>query len=77
MPSAVCATSKATSTRRSRASHLKVLKDAGLVTDRKEGRWSYYTLLPDTLGEMHDVIRVLGTEQSKGRRLNIFGRCCG
>src|SRR3954464_10840559 len=24
--------------------HLKVLKDAGLVTDRREGRWSYYTL---------------------------------
>ncbi len=57
--------------------HLKVLKDAGLVTDRKEGRWSYYTLVPDTLGETHDVIRLLGTEQSKGRRLKIFGRCCG
>jgi ArsR family transcriptional regulator, arsenate/arsenite/antimonite-responsive transcriptional repressor len=57
--------------------HLKVLKDAGLVTDRKEGRWSYYTRVPDTLGEMHDVIRVLGTEQRKGRRLKIFGRCCG
>jgi ArsR family transcriptional regulator len=26
--------------------HLKVLKEAGLVTDRKEGRWSYYTLVP-------------------------------
>ena len=23
--------------------HLRVLKDAGLVTDRREGRWSYYT----------------------------------
>ena len=26
--------------------HLKVLRDAGLVVDRKEGRWSYYTLVP-------------------------------
>ncbi len=57
--------------------HLMALKDAGLVTDRKEARWSYYTLMPDTLGEMHDVILVLGTEQSKGRRLKILGRCCG
>ena len=24
--------------------HLKTLKDAGLVTDRKDGRWVYYTL---------------------------------
>lgn len=24
--------------------HLKVLKDAGLVTDRREGRWMYYAL---------------------------------
>jgi ArsR family transcriptional regulator len=24
--------------------HLKVLKDAGLITHRREGRWSYYAL---------------------------------
>ncbi|HYU01784.1 MAG TPA: metalloregulator ArsR/SmtB family transcription factor [Gemmatimonadales bacterium] len=24
--------------------HLRVLKDAGLVTDRREGRWVYYAL---------------------------------
>lgn len=26
--------------------HLKVLKDAGLVTDRKDGRWVYYSSTP-------------------------------
>ena len=26
--------------------HLRVLKKAGLVTDRREGRWMYYTLTP-------------------------------
>ncbi|HEX6051992.1 MAG TPA: metalloregulator ArsR/SmtB family transcription factor [Gemmatimonadaceae bacterium] len=31
--------------------HLKVLRDAGLVTDRKEGRWSYYTLVAERLAE--------------------------
>src|SRR3989442_4639240 len=30
--------------------HLKTLKDAGLVTDRREGRWVYYALNPDALG---------------------------
>ena len=60
--------------------HLKVLKEAGLVRDRKEGRWSYYSLVPDTLGVAHDVVRTLATEQT-GRRaqggLKVLGRCCG
>jgi ArsR family transcriptional regulator len=29
--------------------HLKTLKDAGLVTDRKQGRWVYYALNPEAL----------------------------
>lgn len=29
--------------------HLKTLKVAGLVTDRKQGRWVYYSLNPDVL----------------------------
>lgn len=58
--------------------HLKVLKDAGLVTDRKEGRWSYYTLVPEAFGEAHDLVRALATEQPAGRKqLKVFGRCCG
>jgi ArsR family transcriptional regulator len=31
--------------------HLKTLKDAGLVTDRREGRWVYYALNADRLGD--------------------------
>jgi ArsR family transcriptional regulator len=34
--------------------HLKLLKDAGLITDRREGRWIHYSLVPgalDSLGE--------------------------
>jgi ArsR family transcriptional regulator len=58
--------------------HLKVLKAAGLVTDRKEGRWSYYTLAPDAFAEAHDLVRALATERPSGRtRLKVFGRCCG
>jgi ArsR family transcriptional regulator len=39
--------------------HLKVLKDAGLVTDRKEGRWVYYALDPDGLDELTDAVASL------------------
>lgn len=57
--------------------HLKVLKEAGIVTDRREGRWSYYTLTPDALAEAHDFVRALATEQPRpGRRLKSLGSCC-
>ena len=35
--------------------HLRVLKDAGLVEDRREGRWSYYRIVPEALTEGHDL----------------------
>lgn len=59
--------------------HLRVLKDAELVQDRKEGRWSYYSLVPETLGVAHDVVRVLATEKREKpvRGLKVLGTCCG
>ena len=41
--------------------HLKVLKDAGLVTDRKEGRWSYYTLNAERLSDATEVLESFTT----------------
>jgi ArsR family transcriptional regulator len=29
--------------------HLKLLKDAGLVSDRRDGRWVHYSLVPGAL----------------------------
>lgn len=29
--------------------HLRLLKDAGLVSDRREGRWVHYSLVPGAL----------------------------
>ena len=40
--------------------HLKVLKDAGLVHDRREGRWAYYTLDQDVLREAAMALASLG-----------------
>ena len=32
--------------------HLKVLREAGLVNDRRQGRWNFYSLRPGVLDEM-------------------------
>jgi len=32
--------------------HLKVLKDAGVITDRREGRWMYYAIDPALLEQI-------------------------
>jgi ArsR family transcriptional regulator len=42
--------------------HLRVLKDAGLVTDRKEGRWSYYSLVPSAMEAAHDLVSGLARD---------------
>ena len=41
--------------------HLKVLKDAGLVTDRKDGRWSYYALNTERVAEGTEMLGELAT----------------
>lgn len=32
--------------------HLKKLKEAGVVSDRRDGRWVHYRLVPEALEEM-------------------------
>jgi ArsR family transcriptional regulator len=39
--------------------HLKTLKDAGLVTDRREGRWIYYALNREALDEIAEFASVV------------------
>src|SRR6266704_6137688 len=39
--------------------HLRVLKDAGIVRDRKDGRWVYYELDPDVFEEMEALVAEL------------------
>ena len=54
--------------------HLKVLKDAGLVDDRKEGRWSYYSIAPDALEKAHDLVIAFLPKTSKAQRtLRVVG----
>ncbi len=52
--------------------HLKVLKDAGLVTDRREGRWSYYTLERDAVVEAEGLLASLRPRAARAGRSG----CC-
>lgn len=36
--------------------HLRILKEAGLVTDRREGRWVYYAVEPDAIAELVAIL---------------------
>jgi ArsR family transcriptional regulator len=60
--------------RQSRLSfHLRALKEAGLVSDRKDGRWVYYSLKQDALDEMVQALEAL-RKPRKGLRL-VSPRC--
>ena len=55
--------------------HLRVLREAGLVTDRREGRWSYYRIVPGALAEVHDL--AVGLAPAKGALPIVSrGTCC-
>ena len=69
----VCDLTDSLQTGQSRLSfHLKTLKEAGILNDRREGRWVYYSLNPDTLDAIADLVRDL--KSAKGRRLS--STCC-
>ena len=70
----VCDLTDALDAAQSRLSfHLKVLKDAGLVTDRREGRWMYYTLNTETLAEVAELAEALAAAPSAAERRS---GCC-
>jgi len=52
--------------------HLKTLRDAGLVIDRKEGRWVHYSLSEETLAEMAEYVRGLARDAKVGAGV----QCC-
>ena len=60
--------------------HLKVLREAGLVNDRKEGRWNFYSLRPDVLDEMSAYLLERKPDESTWRSCacgaGTEGECC-
>src|SRR5437667_11365007 len=53
--------------------HLRVLKDAGLVTDRREGRWVYYALNRAAL----DQITAFASAVQPGKHAGSCRGACG
>jgi ArsR family transcriptional regulator len=52
--------------------HLRTLRNAGLVNDRKEGRWVHYALNEEALAEAKDYVTGLARDAKSG-----FGfQCC-
>ncbi|MEI8013215.1 MAG: metalloregulator ArsR/SmtB family transcription factor [Nitrospira sp.] len=70
----VCDLTDALKTGQSRLSfHLKVLKDAGLITDRPEGRWIYYSLNAEALKVLEEVVQSL---QGSRPGVGSSSKCC-
>lgn len=55
--------------------HLKTLREAGLVTVRKEGRWSHYQLADHALTHAEQAIAAFRIPTTQRRRLPVA--CCG
>jgi ArsR family transcriptional regulator len=54
--------------------HLKTLKEAGLVKDRREGRWVFYSLR----GEVLEEIAAMAAAVKPGSHVGSCARaCCG
>lgn len=69
----VCDLTEALETGQSRLSyHLKILKDAGLVSDRREGRWAFYTLEREAFVETEKLLAAL---RPRAVRM-LTTRCC-
>ncbi len=51
--------------------HLRVLKDAGIVRDRKDGRWVHYELAPEAFEEIETLV-----EAMKPRAVRNQQSCC-
>jgi ArsR family transcriptional regulator, arsenate/arsenite/antimonite-responsive transcriptional repressor len=52
--------------------HLKVLKDAGLIQDRRDGRWMYYSINPEAIEELEEAVDAL----KQGARTAVSARRC-
>ena len=56
----VCDLTEALDAAQSRLSfHLKVLKDAGIVRDRKDGRWVHYELDREAFEEIEELVAAM------------------
>ena len=53
--------------------HLKTLKDAGLIADRREGRWVHYSLVP---GALESVVEFMSDMEAAALEWQSSDACC-
>ncbi len=56
--------------------HLKTLRDAGLVSARRDGRWMHYSLVPEALAGLEETLGRL-RETAEAHAGSCGGTCCG
>ena len=54
--------------------HLKTLKDAGILMDRRQGRWVYYSLNPEAIKGLE---RLIGSLKPGNPLLRVASKGCG
>lgn len=54
--------------------HLKTLRDAGFISQRRDGRWSFYALVPATFEHAEQAAAAYRTPASERKRLPVA--CC-
>ena len=50
---------------------LRVLKDAGIVSDRKDGRWVHYELVPDAFEEIETLVAGMKPRAVRGLSFDV------
>ena len=53
--------------------HLKTLKDAGLIADRRDGRWVHYSLVP---GALESVVEFMSDMEAAALEWQSSDACC-
>lgn len=48
--------------------HLKTLKDAGLIRDRRDGRWIYYSVDRETLADLQSLLHEIDRRIERAAR---------
>jgi len=56
--------------------HLKKLKDAGVVSDRRDGRWVHYRLMPEALEAMRAFLGEVKPEADWRQAARGGDGCC-
>jgi ArsR family transcriptional regulator len=56
--------------------HLRVLREAGLIDVRREGRWAYYWLVPESLERLEAAVTAFRPTRTALTQIEASRACC-